>query len=214
MTLINLFLRLFARVPHHVNVLRARCVFVPCCLRHGILTSGGVDVPTTAAKTHSHKNALDAVVTILYQQCSDMQLDVGQDIVELSCVERFVKLLEFAHTSACVCVSCFCASDAHGFFAECFINCRRSMRTKRVTVDPQEVLQHTSISEEVFVLCALVPAMLLATWWVRPPSMTVGVGNPATEVKEHSRFSRLITHSFTSQLPSSCGHATKSKFFR
>ena len=47
---------------------------------------------------------------------------------------------------------------------------------------PQELQQNTSISR-VFVLGALVPAMLLATWWVRPPSMTGGVGNPTTAVK-------------------------------
>ena len=40
--------------------------------------------------------------------------------------------------------------------------------------------------------------MLLATWWVRTPSMTGAVGNPTTEIKQHSRFSRLITHSFSS----------------
>ena len=125
--------------------------------------------------------ALDAVLTILNQHCSDMQLDVGQNIVQLSCVECCVKFLEFAHTSACVCVSCFCASDAHGFFAESFINCRRSMRARRVTATWE--LQHYTSLRKFFVLGALVPAMLLATWWVRPPSMTGGVGNPTTVVK-------------------------------
>ena len=108
----------------------------------GILTTGGVYVPTTAAKTRSHYNALDAILTILYQQCSDMQLDVGQNIVQLPCVECCVKLLEFAHT-------------------------RQSMRNGRVTATRQ--LQHDDTSLRVFfVLGALVPAMLLATWWVRP----------------------------------------------
>ena len=51
---------------------------------------------------------------------------------------------------------------------------------------PSTLQQNTSISR-VFVLGALVLAMLLATWWVRPPSMTVGVGNGTTEVKEHFR---------------------------
>ena len=45
-------------------------------------------------------------------------------------------------------------------------------------------------------LGAPVPAMLLATWWVRPPSMTVGVGNPTTEVKEHFHLSHAVSHSF------------------
>ena len=66
-------------------------VFVPCCLRNGDLdpwTTGGVEVPTTAVKTRSHKNALDAILTIFYQHCSDMQLDVGQkNIVQCSCAE-------------------------------------------------------------------------------------------------------------------------------
>ena len=44
-------------------------------------------------------------------------------------------------------------------------------------------LQHDASLRKFFVLGSLVPAMLLATWWVRPPSMTGGVGNPATVVK-------------------------------
>ena len=43
-------LALVTCVPHHVNVLRVRCAFscqVACAM--GILTTGGVDVPTTAA---------------------------------------------------------------------------------------------------------------------------------------------------------------------
>ena len=129
----------------------------------------------------SHNNALDAILTILYQQCSDMQQNVGQNIVQLSCVECCVKLLEFAHTSACVCVSWFCASDAHDFFAKWFINCRRSMRGRRVTAT-RELQLYTSV-REFFVLGAPILAMLLATWWVRLPSMTGGVGNPTTVVK-------------------------------
>ena len=104
-----------------------------------------------------------------------------------------VKLLEFAHTSACVCVSCFCASDAHDFFAECFINCQQSMRKRRVTATRE--LQHNTFLRKFFALGALVPAVLLATWWVRPPSMTSGVDNPTTVVKWHSHQSRSVTHS-------------------
>ena len=36
--------------------------------------------------------------------------------------------------------------------------------------------------------------MLLATWWVRPPSMTVG--NPTTAAKEHFHLSHSLLHSF------------------
>ena len=77
---------------------------------------------------------------------------------------------------------------------------------------PQEVQQNTSIPR-VFVLGALVPAVLLATWWVRPPSMTVGVGNPTTAAKQHSRFSRLITHSFTSHSYRQAAAMLKSRVF-
>ena len=69
-----------------------------------------------------------------------MQLDVGKNVVQLSCIECCVKLLEFAHTSACVCVSCFCSSTAHDFFAGCFIGCWQSMRKRRVTATCE--LQH------------------------------------------------------------------------
>ena len=144
--------------------------FVPCCLHKVDLhpwTTGGVEVPTTAAKTRLLKNTFDAILTIFYQQCSDMQLDVGQNIVQFSCVECGVKLLEFAHTSACVCVSCFCAIDAHDFFAKCFIGCRRSMRRRQVTATRE--LQHDTSLTKFFVLGALVLALLLATWWVRSP---------------------------------------------
>ena len=73
--------------------------------------------------------------------------------MQSSCVECCVKLLEFAHTSACVCVSCFCASDAHDFFAECFIGCRRSIRRRRVTATRE--LQHDTSLRKFFVLgCA------------------------------------------------------------
>ena len=146
-------------------------------------------------QTRSHYDALDAILTILYQQCSDMYLDLGQYIVELPCVECCVKLFKVAHTSACVCVSCICSSDALGFFAESFTNCRRSMRGRRVTATRE--LQHDTSVRKFFVLGALVPAMFLATWWVRPPSMTGGVGNPTTVVKWHSHSSRSVTHSFS-----------------
>ena len=43
----------------------------------------------------------------------------------------------------------------------------------------------TTSLRKFFVLGAIVPAMLLATRWVRPPSMTGGVGNPTTVVKQH-----------------------------
>ena len=45
---------------------------------------------------------------------------------------------------------------------------------------------NTTSLRKFCVLGALVHAMLLATWWVRPPSMTNGVGNPTTVVKELS----------------------------
>ena len=54
----------------------------------------------------------------------------------------------------------------------------RAVRRATATRD----LQHNTSLKQFFVLGALVRAMLLATW---PPSMTVGVGNPTTEVKEH-----------------------------
>ena len=63
----------------------------------------------------------------------------------------------------------------------------------------QELQQNTSISR-VFVLGALVPAMLLATWWVRPPSMTGGVGNPTTAVKEHFHLSHSVTYSCSAHI--------------
>ena len=101
-----------------------------------------------------------------------MQLDVGPHIMQSSCVECCVKLLVFAHTSACVCVSCSCSSDAHDFFAECFSGCRPSIGRRRVTATRD--LQHDTSLRKFFVLGALVPAMLLASWSVRPPSMTGG----------------------------------------
>ena len=103
------------------------------------------------------------------------------------------QLLEFARTSARVCVPRSCASDAHHFFAECFIGYRRSMRTRRVTATRE--LQHDTSLRKFFVLGALVPVVLLATRWVRPPSMTGGVGNPTTVEKELSHQSRSVTYS-------------------
>ena len=47
-----------------------------------ILTTGGAGVPTSAAKTRSLDNAVDAILTTLYRQSSDMQLDVGQNVVQ------------------------------------------------------------------------------------------------------------------------------------
>ena len=94
------------------------------------------------------------------------------------------RLLEFARTSAafvCVCVSRCGASDAHHFFAECFIGCQQRMRRKQITATRE--LQHDTSLRKFFVLGSLVPAMLLATWWVRPPSMTGVVGDPTTVVK-------------------------------
>ena len=55
------------------------------------------------------------------------------------------------------------------------------MRGRRVTATRE--LQLYSSLRKFFVLGALVPAVLLATWWVRLPSMTGGVGNPTTVVK-------------------------------
>ena len=49
------------------------------------------------------------------------------------------------------------------------------MRRRRVTATRE--LQHDTSVRKFFALGALVPAMLLATWWVRHPSMTGGVGN-------------------------------------
>ena len=79
------------------------------------------------------------------------------------------QLLEFTRTSAFVrvCVSRSDASDAHDFFAVCFIGCRQSMRKRRATATRQ--LQHNTSLRKFFVLGALVPAMLLATRWVRHP---------------------------------------------
>ena len=163
----------------------------------GILTTGGVEVPSTAANTHSHNNALDATPTILCQQCPDMQLDVGQNIVRISCVECCVKLLEFAHTSARVCVSCTSSSDAPDSFAECFIGC---LRGRRVTAT--RVLQHCTSLRKFFVLGGLVPAMLLARWWIRPPSMTGRVGNPTTVVKNiRSSHVHIFSHHLDTVLP-------------
>ena len=77
---------------------------------------------------------------------------------------------------------------------------------------PQELQQNTSISRG-FVLGAPVPAMLLATWWVRTPSMT----GAQSDHRGKTVFTLLtgdhaLPH-FT-HLPSSCGHVIKSEFFR
>ena len=135
---------------HAWRFLGARCA--SSC--HGACTMVGLDLVDygwTGGSDHrvkislwtrSHKNAFDAITTI-HQKCSDMQLDFGRHIVQSLCVECCVKLLEFAHTSACVCLSCFCARDAHDFFAECFNGCRRSMRGRRVAAT-REFQQYTS----------------------------------------------------------------------
>ena len=109
------------------------------------------------------KHAFDVILTILQQQCSDMQLDVERHVVRSSCVECCIKLLEFAHTSVCVCVSCFSVSDAHDFFAEFFIGCEESIRRRRVSW-ARELQRNTSV-RKFFVLGALVPTMLFATRW-------------------------------------------------
>ena len=78
---------------------------------------------------------------------------------------------------------------------------------------PQELQQHTSIPS-VFVLGALVPAVFLATWSVRTPSTTGGVGKSDHSGK--TAFTLLtVDHALLlfTQLPSSCGHVIKSKFF-
>ena len=69
-----------------------------------------------------------------------------------------------------------------------------------------------SISK-VFVLGAPVRAMLLATWWVRPLSMTAGVGNPTTAAKQHLTLSSSLDlsipmHNNQSQAMFSDGRAT------
>ena len=89
-----------------------------------------------------------------------------------------VKLLEFAHTSA--------------FVSRVCVQVMRTISSRSVSsvvggarVTATRQLQHNTSLRKFFVLGALVPAMLLATWWVRPPSMTGGVGNPTTVVKQH-----------------------------
>ena len=57
---------------------------------------------------------------------------------------------------------------------------------KRVAVARKSLQQNTSISR-VFVLGALVPAMLLVTWCVQTPFLTGSVGNPTTEEKKSTR---------------------------
>ena len=90
-----------------------------------------------------------------------------------------VKLLEFAHTSAFVlsrvCVQVMRTISSRSVSS--VVGGARATATRE--------LQHDTSLRKFFVLGALVPAMLLATRWVRPPSMTGGVGNPTTVVKQH-----------------------------
>ena len=105
------------------------------------------------AKTHGHvSQCLPLVNNKLKVDCA------------ILCCGR---LLEFARTSACACVSCISSCDAHDSFAECFIGHWHSMRKRRVTATRQ--LQRNTSLKQFFVLGALVPAMLVAPWWVRPP---------------------------------------------
>ena len=122
----------------------------------------------------------------------------GQQYIE-KLIVRFCVAVVFLSSRAhrlhlCVYVSRCGASDAHHFFAERFIGYRQSIRRRRVIATRE--LQHNTSLKQFFVLGALVPAMLRATRWVRPPSVTVGVGNPTTEVKEHFRLSHPLSHSF------------------
>ena len=133
-----------------------------------------------------------------------MQFDVGHHIVQLFCVECCVKLLEFAHASACVCVSCCCASDAHDFFVECFIGCLRSMRRRRVTVTRE--LQH----EEV-----IRPRCAFACNVVGSDPVDdgrSGQSDPRCKIVFTILTDDPALRHFT-QLPSSCGHVIKSVFF-
>ena len=107
-----------------------------------------------------------------------MQLDVGQTLFIYSALSVASNCLR--GMSLCLVHS---SSDAHDSFAECFIGCRQRMRRRRATATRE--LQHDTSLRKFFVLGALVPAMLLATWWCLPPLMTGGVGNP----KQHSTFS-------------------------
>ena len=92
-----------------------------------------------------------------------------------------VKLLEFAHTSAFVFVSRVCVQVMRTISSRSV-----SLVVGGARVTATRELQHDTSLKKFFVLGALVPAMLFATWWVRHPSTTGGVGNPTTVVKKHS----------------------------
>ena len=130
-----------------------------------------------------------------------------------------VKLFEFAHTSAFVFVSRVCLQVMRTISSRSV-----SLVVSGARVTATRELQHDTSLRKFFVLGALVPAMLLATWWVRPPSMTGGVGNPTTVVKQHSHQSRShlqlpfghfslhsCSHSF-SDFVSAKGSQTKLRF--
>ena len=76
-----------------------------------------------------------------------------------------VKLLEFAHTSAFVFVSRVCVQVMRTI----------SSRSVSLVVGGARATATRELQHDT----------LLATWWVRPPSMTGGVGNPTTVVKQH-----------------------------
>ena len=75
-----------------------------------------------------------------------------------------VKLLEFAHTSAFVFVSRVCVQVMRTISSR---SVSSVVGGARATATRE--LQHDTPLRKFFVLGALVPAMLLATWWVRPP---------------------------------------------
>ena len=113
-----------------------------------------------------------------------------------------VNLLEFAHTSAFVvcrvCVQLMRKISSRSVSS--VVGGARATATRE--------LQHDTSLRKFFVLGALVPAMLLATWWVRPPSMTGGVGNPTTVAKEHFHLFSPPMHFNPSQAMFSNGLAT------
>ena len=106
-----------------------------------------------------------------------------------------VKLPEFAHTSAFVFVSRVCVQVMRTISSR---NVSSVVGGARATATRE--LQHDTSLRKFFVLGALVPAMLLATWWVRPPSMTGGVVNPTTVVKQHLHEARSVTHSCSAHI--------------
>ena len=150
-----------------------------------ILTTGGVDVPATAAKTRSLYNALDAILIIFHQQCSD----VGQDIVELICVECCVELFEFAHTSACVC-------------SRAFVQVMRTIASRSVSLvvggarAGDGSLRLVSFNITRLARCAC--SRHVACNMVGSASIDDGWSgqNPTTEVKEHFHLSRSFSHPF------------------